>query len=45
LLTGCGGDNTTTNVYEVPTGTVHVLISATVNGMTRTVPVSVTISN
>lgn len=42
-LTGCGGGGDK-KFYEVPTGTVQVLVSATVNGVTRTVPISVTIN-
>jgi hypothetical protein len=44
-LTGCHDDKKVTeNSYQVPTGTVQVLVSATVDGITRTVPISVTIS-
>jgi hypothetical protein len=39
-MTGCSGDK---KYYEVPTGTVQVLVSATVGDSTRTVPISVTI--
>jgi hypothetical protein len=42
-LSGCGGDDDK-KVYEVPTGTVQVLVSATANGVTRTVPISVSIT-
>jgi hypothetical protein len=40
-LTGCGD---TKNTYEIPTGTVQILVSATLGGITRTVPMSVTIT-
>ena len=44
-LTGCHDDKKVTeNSYQVPTGTVQVLVTATVGDITRTVPVSVTIS-
>ena len=44
-LTGCHDDKKVVeNSYQVPTGTVQMLVTATVGDITRTVPISVTIS-